>query len=128
MADELLTENTHGTITEELVEQKNQEHILVCLSSSPSNAKSIEAAAKLAVAFHALFTAVYVQASDRESMSEEDKARLAGNIRLAERRGASITTVIGDNIPYQIAEFARASGVTRIVIGRRKSLSAAART
>ena len=118
MADELLTENTHGTITEELIGQKNQEHILVCLSSSPSNAKIIEAAAKLAVAFHALFTAVYVQASDRESMSEEDKARLAGNIRLAERKGASITTVIGDNIPYQIAEFARASGVTRIVIGR----------
>ena len=94
------------------------EHILVCLSSSPSNAKIIEAAAKLAAAFRAEFTAIYVQSAEHETMSEEDRVRLHNNIHLAEKRGASITTVIGDNIPFQIAEYARMSGVTRIVIGR----------
>ena len=96
----------------------NSEHILVCLSPSPSNVKIIEAAARLAVAFRAEFTAIYVQSAEHEQMSEEDSIRLNNNIRLAEKRGASITTVIGDNIPFQIAEFARMSGVTRIVVGR----------
>ena len=32
--------------------------------------------------------------------------------------GAKVVTVNGDDVPYQIAEFARLSGVTKIVIGR----------
>ena len=38
-----------------------KEHILVCLSSAPSNARIIETAAKMAKAFGASFTALYVQ-------------------------------------------------------------------
>lgn len=37
------------------------EHILVCLSSSPSNARIIHTAAKMAKTLHARFTAIYVQ-------------------------------------------------------------------
>ena len=37
------------------------EHILVCLSSSPSNARIIHTAAKMAKVLHARFTAIYVQ-------------------------------------------------------------------
>ena len=37
------------------------EHILVCLSSSPSNAKIVHTAAKMAKVLHARFTAIYVQ-------------------------------------------------------------------
>ena len=37
-----------------------QQHILVCLSSSPSNKRIIDEAANLANAFHAEFTALYV--------------------------------------------------------------------
>ena len=36
------------------------EHILVCLSSSPSNARIIHTAAKMAKVLHARFTAIYV--------------------------------------------------------------------
>ena len=38
--------------------------------------------------------------------------------RLAEELGARIATVYGDDTPLQIAEYARASGVTKIVLGR----------
>ena len=38
-----------------------KEHILVCLSSAPSNARIIETAAKMANAFKGSFTALYVQ-------------------------------------------------------------------
>lgn len=100
-----------------------KEHILVCLSSAPSNAKIIRTAATMAQAFHCSFTALFVQTPGYELMPEADKGRLRANIRLAENLGATVETVFGDDVSYQIAEYARLSGVTKIVIGR----SAAAR-
>jgi len=95
-----------------------KEHILVCLSSAPSNARIIETAAKMAKAFGASFTALYVQTPASELMLDADKARLADNIRYAESLGANVATVIGDNIAFQIAEFSRLSGITKVVLGR----------
>ena len=94
------------------------EHILVCLSSSPSNAKIIRTAARMASAFRGSFTALYVETPADAAMSEEDKRRLRENMRLARQLGASIETGYGEDVPYQIAEFARLSGVSKIVIGR----------
>ena len=95
-----------------------QEHILVCLSSAPSNPKIIQTAAAMAKAFNATFSALYVKTPASESMEAEDAERLLANIRFAETNGASIVTVCGDDIAFQIAEYARLSGVTKIVIGR----------
>ena len=94
------------------------EHILVCLSPSPSNPKVIEAAAKMADAFHATLTAIYVRPTNYDVMPEEDKARLQNNIRFAEANGAAITTIIGDDVPAQVAEYAHISDTTKIVVGR----------
>ncbi len=94
------------------------EHILVCLSSSPSNMKLIRTAARMAKAFRGAFTALYVETPDFAVMEEEDKKRLRGNMRLAEQLGAKIETVYGEDVPFQIAEFSRLSGVSKIVIGR----------
>ncbi|MEG2673339.1 MAG: DUF4118 domain-containing protein, partial [Ruthenibacterium sp.] len=94
------------------------EHILVCLSSSPTNAKIIRTAARMADAFHGRFTALFVETSAFTVMSEENKTRLRGNIHLAQQLGAVIETVCGDDIPLQIAEFARAAGISKIVLGR----------
>ncbi len=94
------------------------EHILVCLSSSPSNARIIRTAARMAQAFRGDFTALFVETPDFAVMSEENKKRLETNTRLARQLGARIETVYGEDISFQIAEFARLSGVSRIVIGR----------
>ena len=51
-------------------------------------------------------------------MSDEDKKRLQYNKRLAQQLGATIETCYGDDVPYQIAEFSRLSGISKIVIGR----------
>ena len=69
-------------------------------------------------AFGGSFTALYVQTAYSEKMSEDDRNRLQNNIRLAKHFGADITTIYANDISYQIAEFARVSGVTKIVIGR----------
>lgn len=94
------------------------EHILVCLSSSPSNAKIIRTAARMASAFRSAFTALFVETPDFPAMDQEDVKRLRTNMHLAEQLGAKIETVYGDDIPFQIAEFARLSGVSKIVVGR----------
>ena len=94
------------------------EHILVCLSSSPSNAKIIRTAARMANAFRGAFTALFVETSQFSAMTEEDRQRLRSNIYLAQQLGATIETVYGDDVPLQIAEFAKLSGVSKIVIGR----------
>lgn len=94
------------------------EHILACLSSSPSNAKIIRTAARMARAFNSQFTALFVETPDFAVATEENKRRLSNHRRLAEQLGANIETVYGDDVPYQIAEFARLSGITKIVLGR----------
>lgn len=111
----LLTESTR---IQNRGDYHTDEHILVCLSSSPSNAKIIRTAARMARAFRGNFTALFVETSATTEMSEEDKKRLRDNIRLAGQLGAHIETVYGEDVPYQIAEFARLSGVSKIVIGR----------
>ncbi len=94
------------------------ERILVCLSSSPSNKKVIEAAANMAAAFGAAFTALYVKPDDYDMLPLEDRERLKSNIAFAEEKGASVTTISGNDAALQIAEYARISAATKIVIGR----------
>ncbi|QIK70793.1 sensor histidine kinase KdpD [Erysipelothrix sp. HDW6C] len=93
-----------------------KEHILVCLSASPSNEKVIRTAARLSDAFHAQFTAVYVELEDDDDRVDHEVLRR--NIRLAEELGAQITTLFGDDVAGQISEYAKVSHVTKIVIGR----------
>ncbi len=95
-----------------------EEHILICLSSSPSNAKVIRTAARMAGAFHGSFTALFVETPGTAELDGENRGRLRENLRLAEQLGAHIATVYGEDIPAQIAEYAKVSGVSKIVIGR----------
>lgn len=98
--------------------QGKPEHILVCLSASPSNAKIVKTAAKMAVAFNGSFTALFVHTTASDKMDADAKKRLQYHTRLAEQLGADVATVFGEDISLQIAEYARISGVTKIVIGR----------
>lgn len=94
------------------------EHVLTCISPAPSNAKVIRAAARLAYAFHAEFTALYVETKTIQNASEKVKKMRDENIRLARTLGAKITTVSGEDVARQIAEYAKVSNVTKIVMGR----------
>ena len=97
---------------------KAGEHILTCLSSAPSNAKVIRTAARMAEAFHSGFTALFVETPETRDLKGENLKRLRDNMRLAEQLGARIATVYGDDPAVQIAEYAKVSGVTKIVLGR----------
>lgn len=92
------------------------EHILVCISSSPSNPKVITAASEMAKVYNALFTALYIETS--KTLTEDNKKRLYDNTQLAKQNGAKIVTVNGDDIPFQVSQYAKASRVTKIIVGR----------
>ena len=91
------------------------EHILVCLSAAPSNKKIIDTAAKMVNVLQARFTALYVRTGIKAE--DLDKEKLEEHIQYAEKLGAEIVMTHGENIPVQIAEYARLANVTKIVIG-----------
>lgn len=94
------------------------EHILTCVSSSPTNVKVIRTAARLAHAFHGEFTALYVETPEMQNADAEEKSRLEANLQLARDLGAKVATVYGEDVSLQIAEYASLSNVSKIVIGR----------
>lgn len=95
-----------------------KEHVLVCLSSSPSNLKVIKAAAKMAKVFDADFTALFIETPRSQNMSKTDKNRLEENTQSAQNEGAKIVSVNGDDIAFQVSQYAIASKVTKIILGR----------
>lgn len=94
------------------------EHILLCLSASPSNGKVIRTAARMAHAFHGELTAIYVETPNHSEMNSNQKKQLRVNMKIAEQLGAKIVTVYGEDISYQIAEYAKASSVSKIIMGK----------
>lgn len=94
------------------------EHILVCISPAPSNARVIRMAVRMANAFRCVCTAIFVRNPGASALRGEDRARLEGNLKLAEQLGARLELLSGEDVALQIAEYARLSGATKIVLGR----------
>lgn len=97
---------------------QREEKVLVCLSGSPSNARVVRAAAKIAEAFRGTLVALFVEPANFELSEAQDKSGLARNIHLAKSLGAQITTLYGDDAAAVIAEYARVAGISKIVVGR----------
>lgn len=92
-----------------------KENILVCLGTSPTNQKVIRTASKMAQAFHGEFTALYVDSKELDYKALE---QLKKNISLAKELQANIVSTYGDDIAYQISQYAKIAGVSKLVLGR----------
>lgn len=95
-----------------------KEKILVCLGTSPTNQKVIRTASKMAQAFHGEFTALYVENSDSQELDSKAFQQLKKNISLAKELQANIVSTSGDDIAYQISQYAKTAGVSKLVLGR----------
>jgi two-component system sensor histidine kinase KdpD len=95
-----------------------EERILVCVSPSPSSARLVSAASKMATRLHAKWLAVYVEQPKMAVLPEADRSRAADNLRLAGQLGAETVTLVGRNVAEEIVDFARQRNVTRIVVGK----------
>ncbi|TPJ80960.1 sensor histidine kinase KdpD [Mesorhizobium sp. B2-6-2] len=94
------------------------ERVLVCVDSQPGGAARIRYARRLADRLRAPWTALHVDTPRLAGLSEEDKDRLARNLRLAEQLGAEITTIPGQNVAQDIVRHATTNNFTHIVVGR----------
>lgn len=92
-----------------------KENILVCLGTSPTNQKVIRTASKMAQAFHGEFTALYVDSKELDYKALE---QLKKNISLAKELQANIVSTYGDDIAYQISQYVKTAGVSKLVLGR----------
>ncbi|PZV33669.1 sensor histidine kinase [Mesorhizobium kowhaii] len=94
------------------------ERVLVCLDARLGGSARVRYARRLADRLRAPWTALHVDSPRLASMPEEDKDRLATNLRLAQQLGAEVTTIPGQNVAQDIVRYATANNFTHIVVGR----------
>jgi two-component system, OmpR family, sensor histidine kinase KdpD len=95
-----------------------RERLLVCVGPSPTSARLVRAAKRLADSLGAEWIAINVESSQTADMSPRDRARLLAHLRLAERLGAETATVSGDDIVAETIQYAQQRNVTKIVVGK----------
>jgi two-component system sensor histidine kinase KdpD len=94
------------------------EQLIVAVSPSPSSARLVRAARRMAGALHARWFAVYVEPNRARGLSPADQARLARNLGLAAQLGAEVITLGGDDATDAILRFSREHNVTKLIIGK----------
>jgi two-component system sensor histidine kinase KdpD len=90
------------------------ERILVCVGPSPSSAKLVRAAKRLASELHAPWLALSIQ-TDQSQKSRDSALR---HLHLAEELGAETFVLAGQSVAREIVAFARQQNVTKIVVGK----------
>lgn len=91
------------------------ERLLVCVGPSPTSARLVRSAKRMAVSLHAPWIAAFVEAPQ---VSEQQRGRAMENLRLAENLGAEILHLKGSGIAEEIVALARSRNVSRIIIGK----------
>jgi two-component system sensor histidine kinase KdpD len=94
------------------------ERVMVCVSASPSAARLVRAARRMATSLHAELIAVYVETPAAIRMSASDRERLAQHLRLAESLDAEAVTLRGEQAVLEAVRYARKRNVTKIVVGK----------
>lgn len=95
------------------------EKILVCIGHDEVSRRVIRHAKRLATRSRAPWIALYVETSRHDRLNEQARLDAERNLRLAERLGAKVVHLKGDNAAEEILNYALYNGVTRIVIGHR---------
>jgi len=94
------------------------ERLLVCVGPSPTSAKVVRAAKRLASALRADWIAASVETPATASLSARSRQLLEQNLSLAERLGAEVASLHGGSVAETIVEYARARNATKILIGK----------
>ncbi len=94
---------------------------LVCFGPSPSSAKCIRWTARAAEAFHAPWTALYVENVEDDNLNEIQQKNIKANMELIAKLGGEIVTFSGYDIANIVSEYAKVSGITNIVIGKSRN-------
>lgn len=94
------------------------ERLLVCLDHGSKGASLVRYARRQADRLRAPWAALHLETPQSSALPEEDKDRLAANMRLAEQLGAETVTLPALSPSREIIAYANANNFTHIVIGR----------
>jgi two-component system sensor histidine kinase KdpD len=94
------------------------ERLLVCVGPSPSSARILRSAKRLAISLSAEWLAVAVNTGGDGLMAGQAWELTGQNLRLAESLGAETHTLIGSHVAETLLDFARERNVSKIVVGK----------
>jgi two-component system sensor histidine kinase KdpD len=92
------------------------ERVLVCVGPSPGSARLVRAAHALATRLACPWTAAWVALP--RPLGDEDQARVEHHLRVVETLGGEVVRLAGRDTAGALVAWARANGVTRILVGR----------
>lgn len=93
------------------------DRLLVCVGPSPTTARVIRTAKRMAAALDAPWMAVSVDLTGAPASSPAQQL-ISQHFRLAERLGAETLTLSGDTVTGAVLDCARSRNVTKILIGK----------
>lgn len=94
-----------------------RDRLLVCVGPSPTSARLIRTAKRMADALGAEWLAVAVQTGEPRA-GDPVRERVARHLALAERLGAETQVLVGGNVATTLIAHARTRNVTKIVVGK----------
>ncbi|MHB0875779.1 MAG: ATP-binding protein [Anaerolineae bacterium] len=95
---------------------KSREHLLVAVGADSLSSRLVRAARRLAYSLDAPWDAVYVETS--RPLSEEQQARVAKALALAQELGAEVITTADENLSGALLRVARERNVSQIIVGK----------
>lgn len=93
------------------------QRLLVCVGPSPASARLVRAAWRMASGLRAPWHAVWV-GSPVAPLGRADQERLEAHLELAASLGAEVVRLEGAGVAEELISWARARGVTLIVLGK----------
>ncbi len=94
------------------------ERLLVCVGPSPTSAKVVRAAKRLADRIHAPWIALHIESAAAARWSDADRQQLHRNLKLAESLGGEIVQASGDDVSQELLAYASSRNVTKIIVGK----------
>jgi two-component system sensor histidine kinase KdpD len=92
------------------------ERVLVSVGKRPGAAALVRYGRRLADRLRASWTAVYVETSAAQRLSENERDRIAEALRVAERLGGEAVTVPASSVADGVIEYAQNNNFTHIVV------------
>jgi two-component system, OmpR family, sensor histidine kinase KdpD len=94
------------------------ERLLVCVGPSPTSARVVRAAKRLADRIHAPWIALHIESSLSAQWSDTDRQELHRNLKLAESLGAEVVQASGEVVSQELLAYASSRNVTKLVVGK----------
>ncbi len=94
------------------------ERLLVCVGPSPTSAKVVRAAKRLADRIHAPWIALHIESAAAARWSDADRQQLHRNLKLAESLGGEIVQASGEDVSQELLAYASSRNVTKIIVGK----------